>query len=151
LAKASNTLRFRCPKLPHYQDARIGVRRETSNSNEIEKILGYNAVITTAINPLLGLELPVTCIPIAGNAEEGNKFISLQRQILRFNEGQPLLHVLDGKYNEFLKYEYARQRGAVALINYNKRKKSLISSYSLKKDTIKMAGHSFLAVISHSS
>jgi hypothetical protein len=64
--------------------ARIGVRRKPSNPDKTEKIFGYNAIIATSIEPQLGLELPIGCITIAGNAEEGNQFIPLQRPINRF-------------------------------------------------------------------
>jgi hypothetical protein len=77
VGETSNTLRFRCPKLPCDRTARIGVRRKPSNPDKIEKVFGYNAVITTAIEPDWGLELPVACITIAGNAQEGNQFIPL--------------------------------------------------------------------------
>jgi hypothetical protein len=67
----------RCPKLPYDRDARIGVRRKPSNPDKTEKIFGYNAMITTSIEPELGIELPVGCITITGNAAEGNQFIPL--------------------------------------------------------------------------
>jgi hypothetical protein len=39
-----------------------------SNPDKTEIIFGYNAIITTSIEPQLGIELPVGCITIAGNA-----------------------------------------------------------------------------------
>jgi len=73
---------FRCPKLPADMDARIGVRRNPKNPNRKEKIFGFNAVIDTSIELDLGLELPVACTTIAGNAEEGRHFITNREQIL---------------------------------------------------------------------
>jgi hypothetical protein len=61
-------LRWPCPKLPYDRDARIGVTRLPSNPDKIEKVFGYSAVITTSMEPELGIELPVGCITFAGNA-----------------------------------------------------------------------------------
>ncbi|NLT68452.1 MAG: transposase [Acidobacteria bacterium] len=125
LGETSNTFRFRCPKLPHDRTARIGVRRKPSNPDKIEKIFGYNAVICTSIGPQWGLELPVACITIAGNAEEGKQVIPLHQQILKFHGAKTLLHLLDAKYDELPNYEYARKNGAVALISYNTRNENI--------------------------
>jgi hypothetical protein len=122
----SDTFRFRCPKMPHDRDARIGVRRKPSNPDKTEKIFGYNAVITTSIEPLWGIELPVACITIAGNAQEGNQFIPLQEQIRRFHDVRPRIHFLDAKYDELHNYEYARRQGAIPLIDYNSRNEKLV-------------------------
>jgi len=72
---------FRCPKLPSDRDARIGVRRNPKNPDKIEKIFGFNAITTTSIELSLGLELPVSCLTISGNAREGNQFIPLKEQL----------------------------------------------------------------------
>ena len=68
LGETPDSVRFRCPKLPYDRDARIGVRRKPSNPDKTEKIFGYNAIIATSIEPQLGIELPVGCITIGGNA-----------------------------------------------------------------------------------
>jgi hypothetical protein len=133
ISEPSDTFRFRCPKLPYDKTARIGVRRKPSNPDKTEKIFGYNAVITTAIEPQWGLELPVACLTIAGNAEEGNQFIPLQQQILRFHDVHPRIHLLDAKYDELHNYEYARQQGAVPLIDYNPRNEKLIREALLER------------------
>ncbi len=133
ISEPSNTFRFRCPKLPYDRTARIGVRRKPSNPDKTEKIFGYNAVITTAIEPQWGLELPVACLTIAGNAQEGNQFIPLQKQISRFHDVQPRIHLLDAKYDEFHNYEYARQQGAVPLIDYNPRNEKLVREALLER------------------
>jgi len=133
IGETSNTFRFRCPRLPYDRDARIGVRRKPSNPDKTEKIFGYNAVITTAIEPEWGLELPVACLTIAGNAEEGNQFIPLQQQILRFHDVKPGIQLLDAKYDELHNYEYARQQGAVPLIDYNPRNEKLVREALLER------------------
>jgi transposase len=126
ISEPSDTFRFRCPKLPYDRTARIGVRRKPSNPDKTEKIFGYNAVITTAIEPQWGIELPVACLTIAGNAEEGNQFIPLQEQIRRFHTVKPRIHLLDAKYDELHNYQYARQQAAVPLIDYNPRNENLV-------------------------
>jgi len=133
MTEPSNTFRFRCPKLPYDRTARIGVRRKPSDSDKIEKIFGYNAIITTTIEPQWGLELPVACVTIAGNAEEGNQFIPLQEQIRHFHDVRPRIHLLDAKYDELHNYEYARQQGAVPLIDYNPRNEKLVREALLER------------------
>jgi hypothetical protein len=133
IGEASNTFRFRCPRLPYDRTARIGVRRKPSNPDKTEKIFGYNAVITTAIEPEWGLELPVACLTIAGNAEEGHQFIPLDQQIHRFHDVHPRIHLLDAKYDELHNYEYARQQGAVPLIDYNPRNEKLVREALLER------------------
>jgi hypothetical protein len=133
IGETSNTFRFRCPKLPYDRTVRIGVRRKPSNPDKIEKIFGYNAVITTAIEPEWGIELPVACLTIAGNAEEGHQFIPLDQQIHRFHDVHPRIHLLDAKYDELHNYEYARQQGAVPLIDYNPRNEKLVREALLER------------------
>jgi hypothetical protein len=56
-------------------EARIGVGRNSKKPDKVEKVFGYNALLTTLIELSLGIELPVGCPTISGNAEEGNQFI----------------------------------------------------------------------------
>ena len=133
LAEPSDSFRFRCPKLPYDRDARIGVRRLPANPSKIEKIFGYNAVITTSIEPQWGIELPVACITIAGNAEEGNQFIPLQQQIRQFHSAHPRIHLLDAKYDEFDNYAFARTQDATPLIDYNPRNEKLTREALLER------------------
>ncbi len=133
ISQPSDSFRIRCPKLPYDRDARIGVRRLAANPDKIEKIFGYNAIITTSIEPQWGIELPVGCVTIAGNAEEGNKFIPLEQQITRFHSAEPRIHLLDAKYDEFHNYEFARKQGAVPLIDYNPRNEKLTRQALLER------------------
>jgi hypothetical protein len=128
-----DSFRFRCPKLPYDRDARIGVRRKPSNPDKTEKIFGYNAIIATSIEPQLGIELPVGCITIAGNAQEGNQFIPLQEQIRRFHCIDPRIHLLDAKYDELHNYQFARRQGAIPLIDYNPRNEKLVREALLER------------------
>ena len=123
--RALQHLFFRCPKLPRDTTARIGVRRNPRNPDRKEKIFGYNAIIATSIEPQLGLEFPVGCITIAGNAEEGNQFIPLHDQIRHFHPAATRLHLADAKYDDLHNYQYARDHQAIPLIDYNPRRENL--------------------------
>ena len=133
VSEPSDLFRFRCPKLPYDRDARIGVRRLPANPDKKEKVFGYNAIITTSIEPQWGIELPVGCVTIAGNAEEGNQFIPLQQQIARLHSAQPRIHLLDAKYDELDNYQFARNQGAVPLIDYNPRNEKLTREALLER------------------
>ncbi|MFH1628238.1 MAG: transposase [Pseudomonadota bacterium] len=116
---------FRCPKLPHDMDARIGVRRNPKNPDRIEKIFGFNAIIDTSIELDLGIELPVACTTIAGNGEEGRHFITNKNQILDQHDRVSKIHLADAKYDEIRNYELSRSQGAIPLIDYNPRSENL--------------------------
>jgi hypothetical protein len=111
---------FRCPKLPSDTEARIGVRRDPKNPDKMEKVFGYNAILTTSIELSLGLELPVGCLTISGNAEEGNQFIPLKEQLSRHHPSTKI-DLADAKYDELHNYEYARTTRSIPLIDYNVR------------------------------
>ncbi|MCX5845955.1 MAG: transposase [Deltaproteobacteria bacterium] len=126
---------FRCPKLPHDPDARIGVRRNPRNPNHTEKIFGFNAIIDTAIELDLGIELPVSCTVIAGNGEEGRHFITNKNQILHHHGKTSKIHIADAKYDEINNYNFSRSRGAIPIIDYNPR------SENLSPETLKTRGY----------
>jgi len=121
----TDSFSFRCPKLPHDTDARIGVRRNPKNPDRIEKIFGFNAIIDTSIESDLGLELPVACTLIAGNGEEGRHFITNKNQILDHHGRVSKIHLADAKYDEIRNYEFSRSQGAIPLIDYNPRSENL--------------------------
>ncbi len=116
---------FRCPRLPADQDARIGVRRNPQNPNRKQKIFGFNAIIDTAIELELSLELPVACTTIAGNAEEGKHFITNREQIRTFHGKTSKIDLADAKYDELNNYAFSRSHGSIPIIDYNPRNESL--------------------------
>jgi hypothetical protein len=121
-----DTFYFRCPKLPSDTEARIGVRRNPKNPDKLEKIFGYNAIIVTSVEPLLGIELPVACITISGNAEEGNQFIPLKEQITSHHkDANTKIDIADAKYDELHNYQYAREMGSIPIIDYNIRNENV--------------------------
>jgi hypothetical protein len=116
---------FRCPKLPSDLDAKIGVRRNPQNPSKKQKIFGFNAVIDTSIELDLGIELPVACTTVAGNALEGRQFIINKEQILHHHGQHAKIHLADAKYDEHDNYRYSRSQGAIPLIEYNPRSEKL--------------------------
>ena len=125
---------FRCPKLPSDPEARIGVRRNPKNPDKVEKIFGYNAIMATSIELSLGLELPVACLTISGNAEEGNQFIPLKEQ-LSSHHPNTKIDVADAKYDELHNYDYARTTGSIPLIDYN------VRNEDVSLDALKLRGY----------
>ena len=126
---------FRCPKMPHDPDARIGVRRNPRNPDRKEKIFGFNAIIDTSIELDLGIELPVACTVIAGNGEEGRHFSTNKIQIMNHHGKASKIHVADAKYDEINNYMFSRSQGAIPIIDYNHR------SENLSPDALKNRGY----------
>jgi len=125
---------FRCPKLPSDTEARIGVRKNPKNPDKVEKVFGYNAIMPTAIELSLGLELPVGCLTISGNAEEGNQFIPLKEQLSRHHPNTKI-DLADAKYDELHNYQYARTGGSIPLIDYN------IRNEDVSLEALKLRGY----------
>jgi hypothetical protein len=123
---------FRCPKLPADTDARIGVRRNPKNPNKIEKIFGFDAIIDTSIELSLGIELPVACTSIAGNAEEGRHYITNRKQRMHYHDKTSKIDLADAKYDEHDNYQFSRSHGAIPIIDYNPRNENL-SAPALKQ------------------
>jgi hypothetical protein len=121
----SDSFFFRCPKLPADMDARIGVRRNPQNPNRKQKIFGFNAITDTSIELELGLELPVACSTIAGNAQEGKYFITNREQILTYHGKTSKIDLADAKYDELNNYDFSRSHGALPIIDYNPRSENL--------------------------
>jgi len=119
---------FRCPKLPSDLDARIGVRRNPQNPSKKQKIFGFNAIVDTAIELDIGIELPVGCSSAAGNATEGRFFITNKEQILKHHRHPGKIHLADAKYDERDNYAFSRENGAIPIIDYNPRSEKLTAS-----------------------
>ena len=117
-----------CPKLPKDTDARIGVRRNPKNPDKIEKIFGYNLVLSTSVELQLKIELPVAVTNISGNAEEGSLIIHNKQQIQRHHSTtavQTNLDIADSKYDIINNYHYIRKSGSIPIIDYNPRNENL--------------------------
>ena len=122
-----------CPKLPKDTDARIGVRRHPLYPDKKEKIFGYNAIISTSVEPHLGIELPVAVSNIAGNAEEGSYLEINREQINEHHNCKPAVDLADSKYDIISNYDYIREHGALPIIDYNPRNEKLTRDDLLKR------------------
>jgi hypothetical protein len=123
--RKSDSFSFRCPKLPFDTDARIGVRRNPQYPDRKEKIFGFNAIIDTSIELSLGIELPVACTTIAGNAEEGRHYITNRDQIIRHHAKRSKIDLADAKYDELNNYSFSRDNDSIPIIDYNPRSENL--------------------------
>ncbi len=117
-----------CPKLPKDTDAKIGVRRNPQNPSKIQKIFGYNLVLTTSVELHLKIELPVAVTNIAGNAQEGSQIIVNDDQIDAYHcaaADQVNIDIADAKYDITKNYDYIRAKGSIPIIDYNRRRENL--------------------------
>jgi len=78
-------------------------------------------VIDTSIEMELGLELPVACSTLAGNAHEGKHYILNREQLLHYHGKTSRIDLADAKYDEHDNYTFSRSHGAIPLIDYNPR------------------------------
>ena len=122
------TITISCPKLPKDTDARIGVRRDPKNPDKIQKIFGYNLVLSTSVELHLQIELPVAVTNISGNAEEGSQIIKNKEQIHNHHSAaadQTKIDIADAKYDIIKNYNYIRGKGSIPIIDYNIRNEKL--------------------------
>jgi len=125
---ADDAFFFKCPKLPADMEARIGVRRDPQNPNRKQKIFGFNAVIDTSVEMGLGLELPVACSTLAGNAHEGKHYITNREQILEHHGKTSKIDLADAKYDEHDNFAFSRSHGAIPIIDYNPRSEKVTAA-----------------------
>lgn len=117
-----------CPKLPKDTDARIGVRRDPQNPDKLQKIFGYNLVLSTSVELHLQIELPVAVTNISGNAEEGSQIIKNKEQIHSHHSAavnKVKIDIADAKYDIIKNYNYIRNKGSIPIIDYNVRNEKL--------------------------
>ena len=122
------TITISCPKLPKDTDARIGVRRDPKNPDKLQKIFGYNLVLSTSVEVHLKIELPVAVTNISGNADEGSQIITNNDQISKHHcatANQVKIDIADAKYDIIKNYDYIRGKGSIPIIDYNSRRENL--------------------------
>lgn len=122
----NNPFYVHCPKVPADLDARIGYRRSKYNPNKKEKVFGFKVVITTSIEPEVGIELPVACISTPASDSDGSYFISSRFQI-KFN--RPTLNTYidigDTGFDHIPNYNYSRSEDSIPIFDYNIRNEHL--------------------------
>ena len=89
-------------------------------------------MIDTSNELTLGIELPVACTTIAGNAEEGKHYVINRKQILEYHSKTSKIDLGDAKFDEHRNYAFSRSHGAIPIIDYNPRNEKL-TSVSLKE------------------
>jgi hypothetical protein len=119
---SQNTYTIRCPKLPKDTDARVGVRPSKLFPDKIERVFGYNAMTTTLVNPVLGLELPAGSITGPASMYEGNFFPDLRKSIAqRHSDLKIKLDIGDGHYDDSPNYPFVYSLESSPIFTYNPR------------------------------
>ena len=113
-----------CPKRPSDLEAKIGVHVDTKDPSKKEEVFGSLHLKTTALNPELGLELPVGNSTYPANANEGSEFIAHRAKLaVPVQPGQ--IHLGDSANDVIANYEWLQARGAIAVFDYNRRNEHL--------------------------
>ena len=127
-----NPVFVRCPKMPKDLDAKVGYRRSKLNPNKKEGIFGFQVVISTCIEPELGLEFPIACVTSPGSVKDGKRFIDIKNQ---FKWNHPILKnyidIGDCGFDDTKNYNWCRAEGSVPVFDYNRRNENL-SQQALK-------------------
>ncbi len=129
-----NPVYVRCPRMPYDLDAKVGYRRSKYNPKKKEKVFGYQVVISTAIEPETGLEIPVACLTKPGNAHDGNYFIHLKEQLKwQHPYFKTSVDIGDCGFDETENYNYSRAEGSVPIFDYNIRSEKLTQKVLYKR------------------
>jgi len=113
-----------CPKVPSDLEAKVGSHIDTKDLSNTERVFGYLHLKTTDINQELGLELPLGTSTYPANAHEGTHFLAHRATLaLPVLPGQVQLG--DAAYDVTANYEGIRDRGAIAVFDYNRRNEDL--------------------------
>lgn len=129
-----NPVFVRCPRMPKDLDARIGCRRSKLNPNKIEKIFGFHVIISTTIEPEIGIELPIACITQPGSAKDGHYFPDLKEQIKwQHPTLKTYVDIGDCGFDQTDNYNWCRAEGSIPIIDYNVRNENLSQQALLKR------------------
>lgn len=113
-----------CSKMPSDLEAKIGVHVDNQHPDHKEEVFGYVHLKTTALNPELGLELPVGNSTYAANTKEGNVLIAHRSKLaVPVRPGQK--HLGDAAYDVTENYTWLSKQGAIAVFDYNQRNEHL--------------------------
>lgn len=113
-----------CPKVPSDLEAKVGYHIDTKDPTTTERVFGYLHQKTTDINRALGLELPLGNSTYPADAHEGTHFIA-HRAALAIPVRPGQVHLGDSAYDITANYCWLRDRGGVAVIDYNPRNEHL--------------------------
>ena len=129
-----NPVWVRCPRVPADLDAKIGHRRSKYNPNKKEKVFGFQAVITTSVEPELGIELPLACISTPGSDSDGSHFVSCRFQI-KFNHPTltTYIDIGDSGFDHTPNYNWSRSENSIPIFDYNIRNENLSQEALFKR------------------
>jgi len=121
---AEGILRGRCPKFPSDSEAGVGYHGDNQNPGKKERVFGYNQIKTAAVNPELGLELPVGNLTVPAVVKEGSVFPQHRSALpVPFLPGQ--VQTGDAAYDQENIYRQVIGNGGIPIIAYNPRNENL--------------------------
>ncbi len=121
-----NPVYIRCPRVPDDLDAKIGYRRSKSNPNKTEMVFGYQALISTSIEPTTGLEFPIACITQPASTKDGSLFIPIKEQIKTQHPCfKTVIDIADSGFDYTKNYIYSRNQDSIPIFDYNVRAEKL--------------------------
>ena len=109
-----------CPKVPSDLEAKIGYHMDPKDPSKKESVFGSRHLKSTAINRELGLELPVGNSTSAADAHEGTPFIE-HRAALAVPVRPGQVQLGDSAYDVTANDQWMRDRGGIAVFDYNPR------------------------------
>ncbi len=124
LSRDCDRLLGSCPKVPSDLQAGVGYHIDNENPDKKERVFGYLQQRTTAVNVVLGLELPVAGSTYPASVSEGSVFLSHRDAVpIAWRPGQ--VHCLDSGHDQRDIYEGLVSHGAIPIIDYNPRRENL--------------------------
>jgi hypothetical protein len=113
-----------CPQVPSDLEAKIGYHLDTKDPSNTERVFGYVHLKTTDINRELGLEWPLGNSTSPAKAHEGTHCLAHRAPLaIPVLPGQ--VQVGDAAYDVTANYEGMRDRGGIAVFDYNRRNEDL--------------------------
>ena len=129
-----NPLFVRCPRIPRDLEAKIGCRRSKYNPDKTEKIFGFQVIISTTIEPELGIELPLACITRPGSAKDGNYLIHLKEQIKWLHPFlETYVDIGDSGFDIIEDFNWCRAEGSIPIFDLNRRNEDLSQEALFKR------------------
>jgi hypothetical protein len=121
-----------CPKVPSDLEAKVGYHIDTKDPSKKERVFGYLHQKTTDIHRTLGLELPLGDSTYPADANEGTHCIA-HRVALAMPVLPGQRHLGDAAYDVIVNYAWIRDRGGIAVFDYNRRNEHLAPEVLVKR------------------
>ncbi len=117
-------LRASCPKVPSDLEAGVGYHVDNKNPGQKERVFGYLHLKTTDLHPDFTLELPLGNSTYAAGTDEGTEFIG-HRGALAMPVLPGQVQLADSADDRIANYHWVRERGGIAVFDYNRRNEHL--------------------------